>query len=652
MSAPKMILSGGTASNDFFGGDPAPMTPGKAVYSLGPVIPDPRVQVPDPTPMPKGDAITSIAGAVLSDRYKAMADKLHTAEGMAYLKGLPSTLASVPTYKESAHTRFTKAQQIPAGETDRTTWEKGGPAVDDSGNYYSNTANAIFDADDANHPGVNNFQMTAGGNASFTTAPQISWIDAEGERDGNMRSAAPWHGPLNPRKPIAMSHAFGRPGWNMQSMVVFADGLIANARGMNNAQNAAADRLKSGLVPTDIYVTNSSEFALVTCWDKVNVKGVLAIVALAGMPNGYTRNGMENLDDYWGDWKQLYPGLQNLGNWAFAKVVGYLDLPDMKAPTGVFASTGVHPYNGYGGLEPQREKLNLDNAADRARFADGGTHERGIAKVGVAVVISKSERKAIFIDLKPLFAYYRKMYFGTEANYAKTKTKGNAAGQWPLTFIEAPEQIPIVLKTVTFSNPPTVVRMTLWSPYAAQGQKPRAWIATEEGTIHTYEMASWTPTAAQIVNTGFKVRTGANPVYLGYIRSTINVAGATEFSEKLLVVSRARRSVQWVNLYTGKIEREFQDSRVVDPVGVDDSEANGSFVPVMSIADYTGRAVHNVQYGVIEGNPQFGVCQPGTNMTNARCYPAAVSGRRADFEYSGKLAVPGKVRAVLGSNVP
>ena len=41
-------------------------------------------------------------------------------------------------------------------------------------------------------------------------------------------------------------------------------------------------------------------------------------------------------------------------------------------------------------------------------------------------MISKSERKSIFLDLKPLFAEIETMYFGTQANFALTQTLGLA----------------------------------------------------------------------------------------------------------------------------------------------------------------------------------------------------------------------------------
>lgn len=657
----KDVVHGGTASIDFFGGvDPAPQQIKEAI-SMGaaPItIVDPGV---DGSPMPLGDAITDTNGIIIDANYRAIAAVMGEADGFTYLKGQPSDDVVNFTAFESVHTKFTPSQQPLADQSPdglRTTWEKGGPAIDESGNYYSNAANAIFETNIVGNPGVNNFQQTAGGNNTMTTAPQISWIDTAGAIDGNMRS---WFIPENVDvfHPIAMACAYGRPGWNMQRMIAFQSGVIANARSMNNAHNGCFDQLRAGLVPTSICVTNASEFALVACWDTIAVKGVIAFVALAGMPNGYTLNGPDNLDNYWGDWKQMYPGLQNLGNWAFAKVVGYLDLPsDMKAPTEIFATTGVSPWDtGYGGLTPQRETLNLDNAPDRALFQTGGTHNRGIAKTGMAVVISKSERKACFIDLKPLFAYYFKMYFGTPEDYLLTKNPAKTAGAWPFTFTEEPEQIPTIVKSLSFANPPTCVRTTLWSPYAALNETTYAWITTEEGTIHAVELGDYlkpaaTPSPDDIDFTNFKIRVGENPVNMSYLRREMNSSGAEQFGQKVYVVSRGTRKVQLVNLYTGQIEKEIQDSRIIDPVWVDDNEANGSTAVVMTIADYTGQKVHNIQDDVVVLNAQLVECQLPGALTDPKCMPRDGAGNHAEFEYSGGLACVGPVRAVLGSNVP
>ncbi|MDO9441577.1 MAG: hypothetical protein Q7T73_11870, partial [Beijerinckiaceae bacterium] len=358
----------------------------------------------------------------------------------------------------------------------RTHWQVGGPPTDDAAWYFSNMANAAFVADDpGKSSGVSVYQQVAAGNNTYSQLPEISWIYPDGINDLNATDFRARG--LAAYKPVAIARALGRPGWNVQSIVAYQSGLIANARGSNNALNEATTQLDPGMVPTGIVVTNSGEFALVTVWDTVAIRGRVAVIALAGLCNSCTPE-QPRKDTYWGEWDAPYPGLPNLSNFAFMKLLGYVELPDMKAPTEIFATTGVNPWTGYGQTTRDRYFLNLRNEANRQTFINGA-NANAYARSGIAVVLSKSERKASFIDLRPLFAYYRKMYFGARSDFEKTADLGPTATQWPFTFQAAAEQRPTIVKTIDLENPPTAVRMTLWTPW---NERRRAWIATEEGT--------------------------------------------------------------------------------------------------------------------------------------------------------------------------
>ena len=94
-------------------------------------------------------------------------------------------------------------------------------------------------------------------------------------------------------------------------------------------------------MPTAIAVSNSSEFAFITVWDTVNLRGEIAVVALAGLCDGCTPSN-PGAYEWWGEWRGVYPGLPNLGNVAYMKVLGYVPLPaDMKAPTEISVTTGM-----------------------------------------------------------------------------------------------------------------------------------------------------------------------------------------------------------------------------------------------------------------------------------------------------------------------
>src|SRR5690606_13323869 len=132
------------------------------------------------------------------------------------------------------------------------------------------------------------------------------------------------------------------------------------------------------------------------------------------------------------------------------------------------------------------------------------------AKAGVAVVISRSERKAAFIDLKPLFDYVNGVYFNTGPPEFADVIRGQGDADWPYTFAHRPQQTPTVISTVTLDDRPTAVRTTLF------GNVHRAWIATESGSLRIYglgNVATGAVTPADTVERG-RVAIGRNPTSL------------------------------------------------------------------------------------------------------------------------------------------
>ena len=48
---------------------------------------------------------------------------------------------------------------------------------------------------------------------------------------------------------------------------------------------------------------------------------------------------------YWKEWMAAYPGLPNIGNIAFMKILGYVDLPGVTAPTEIAATSGLDQFH-------------------------------------------------------------------------------------------------------------------------------------------------------------------------------------------------------------------------------------------------------------------------------------------------------------------
>src|SRR4029077_10516840 len=119
--------------------------------------------------------------------------------------------------------------------------------------------------------------------------------------------------------------------------------------------------------------------------------------------NPYSSTSPRSYYDWWHEWMAPYPGLANMGNFAFMTMLGYIDLPGVNAPTEITVTTGLHPFKT---AMPDGQFMGYTNpltSQDNDASFNNGSNSGRYAKGGVAVVISKSEKKATFIDLKPLF---------------------------------------------------------------------------------------------------------------------------------------------------------------------------------------------------------------------------------------------------------
>jgi hypothetical protein len=602
-----------------------------------------------------GDVVDADLNVVPS-AYRTIASQMSTDAGIAYRYGpYTANTTAAPTWWKREDIKFTPAQQPnanPLPDGIRGYWQVGGPVTVEPGDYFSNMANAAFVADSpSQYSGVSVLGTSSMGRNTFAQLPQLSWVFGESHEDRHMADYK--KAGLDANGIVGLGRCAGRPGWCLESIAAFQNGLLAMAIGSNTAMNKATTQLASGLVPTAVAVTNSSEFALVTVWDTVNLRGRVAVVALAGLCNGCSVSQPDMGSSYWGEWRAVHPGFANLGNVGFMKVLGYVDLPGMKAPTDISVTTGWDPRAGRtvdvatGKQYVNAYDLPLSEEANRRSFLSG-TNSKAYAKAGVAVVVSKSEQKVAFIDLKPLFAYYQNMYLASAANYNRTTNLGYGAGQWPFVFSEETSQIPTVIKTIGISQRPTAVKAYLW------GDTRRAWIATQDGTLHIYDLGDY-PTAgsgsAESIRETGTVAVGKNPTALVYSRST---GKSAELNTNLLVVSRGDRKVDWIafaaNGNSGSIFRTLRDSRLIDPISADDNESHGTESYVLSIADYNGRAVSNYRYGpvIFQTNVRPGwTCQPPSG-----CPVTDSAGRPADFEFGGSFVTMGKAFQVTSANVP
>ncbi len=621
-------------------------------------------------PAMAGDILNG-AGAVDANAYRAMASQMGRDAGIDYRYGpsaaaYGSDQAAMPTlFKRNDGSLDLLSDRSSSGSNRRPcqlgdcgSWQVGGPPlVGQPGDYSSNQGQVAFVADNPDQRvGVSDLQISSVSNNIFAQKPELSFTYYGGGLDSINQLAYKAAGVAGVGNPTAMGHAIGRPTWGMSTVVAFQSGLISIS-GQNTASNKATAQLAPGKVPTAVALTNSGEFALITVWDTNNLRGEIAVVALAGLCDGCTPDNPGRWYDFRGEWKGVYPGLPNFGDIAFMKVLGYVPLPDMQAPTEIAVTTGVdwqqYQQNGY----------NLNDASVRQSF-NSGSNANAYARSGVAVVVSKSERKATFVDLKPLFAYYRSMYFGSGTPF---NNLGQGPDQWPTAFSSASQQTPTVIKTVALGSRPTAVKAFTFS------DTKRAWIATQDGQLHIYDLGDY-PTDGAASPDGIRevgsVAVGRNPTDIALVktRNHLNTPSVLypDTNKEVIVTSRGDRRIDWVRFAddynSGRVVRTLRDSRLADPISAEDADNHGSESYVLSVADYAGRQLANYRYGPVifwwyQGQVVDGALNNVFNWTACRppggCPVQGTSfdGVNYDMEFGGSFPLPGKAFQVKSANV-
>jgi hypothetical protein len=532
----------------------------------------------------------------------------------------------------------------------------------------------------------------------FSVLPQISWTMTEGftqnggDNDYNMdryTGAKPgrpaWVPAVTPDyRPIASTVCMGRGGWCTNTLTVWKNGDITASGGNTNHNYLTYNLGDASKVPTGIAITNSGEFALVTVWDTANTKGQIAVLALAEGCQGCNPNDEAGWSRNWGNWRKVYHGLPGLGNYIGMKLLGYVDLPsNVKAPTGIAASTGV-PATDYYHSGEWGEPLEVEYNR-RSYFAPvdptpkSVTHSKyrsvAIARAGMATVWSKSEKTVAFVDLQPLFAYYRQQYFGqSQSGFdAMIANRGTGASQWPYTFDHTPSQKPVVVKTVKLASAPTAGQMQN-AKFDANGV--RSVVATQDGKLHVFTLGSAyvnnaTSTTGVPAEIGelFSIDVGRNVTQLvvpsehgwhekydtkAYPGDDPNAAPRTD--RYMIAVSRGDRKIQWIRFNakwtSATVHRTLQDRKLLDPIGIFDLPNHGTESYVLSIADYGGRALHNFLYGrvIMHTHTGKGVGCAEDNGSNPPRGGCGLLGG-LPFEYGGAKAIPGRPFQPSGQNI-
>jgi hypothetical protein len=497
-------------------------------------------------------------------------------------------------------------------------WQIGGPWTRDSGDFSSTQGQILFAPDQGFFP-VDRVTIIEWTNGCFTESPEPPW-------HGGFRpepATAKWKQAVpdgNVGTPIAVARGMGN--WANNGLTVFSTGLVAAAGTVTARGLEPTFRFPPGKVPTGIAVTNKNEFALVTVCDTASGKGQLAVLTMQvdGRRTGFNHEWHD--DHAW--------SLPNVAVFIKIKLLGYVDLPGIEFPTGVSAVGNREGgrMNGRDGNAGLLREYNLAQQEDRNVFLKG-SNAQWASSAGFTVVIAKHENKAAFVDLQPLFERVRQLYFTTQAAFQKTRGSGLDPQKWPYSLDAEPAWKPRVVKVVAVPRPTAVIASM------SGGEKARALIASEDGTVRAYRVGGLgsegavAPSEIQVV---CQCRVGRNPTCLSYQKYS---------TDTILAVSRGDREIAWIKYsnQSAKVIRRLRDARMLDPVFVEVADTHGIETPLLTVADFHGRKIINYRFGQLvfatQGGARFGMGPKGED----------------EFECGGVLEFPGSPFAISATNV-
>lgn len=494
-------------------------------------------------------------------------------------------------------------------------YQIGGPWSTDPGDY-SSTQGQVLYSPDAGVLGVDRVNVLEWANYTFSEKPEPPWWGGFRPDPGSVK----WNAVSGGAPGVPVGIARGMGWWANCGVIVFSSGLVASAGTATGYGKQPTLQLPAGKVVTGVSVTTRNEIALVTVCDVRSRKGQVAVIAI--------ENGNEPIFVH--DWFGRYPCAPSTAWHAEFKLLGFIDLPGMEFPTAISA-VGNHEgprLNGFDGNVTMLSRFDLSRQADRDLFRSG--YNADFAQTaGFAVVISKYENKAAFIDLQPLFERVHERYFTTPENFQKTRNLGPGPTQWPTTFDADPAYKPKVVKVIEVPQPTAVIASM------SGGDNARAYIASRDGKVGVYKLGGLATTAAadpaQIQRLS-ETTVGRNPTCLAYQKGT---------RDTIIAVSRGDREIAWItNSVSGpRVFKRLRDSRMLDPVFVEMADTHGVETSIITVCDFNGRQIINYRFAPVvyatQGGATFGIGPNGTD----------------EFECGGVLSFPGNPFCINAANV-
>lgn len=499
------------------------------------------------------------------------------------------------------------------------------------GDWYAAGGNVCYRPDSVSDPGMNRaapfstYTEEQGGTSTYWRACHVQTFWNKNLADASVVAPDPsqknanWLSAGNGTVPgtlVDINRA--RVKWAIGGVVVYSNGLVGITGTGNDRIFFPCFKLPAGKVPTAVTVSANSEFAFITIWDTVNIKGQLAVIALKGEE---TENDGVTLKHpmyrYYG-----LPSNLNGRNLAM-KLLGYIDL-NIKAPTSVTCGIDVSRWDldrMYFYRTGTKEPNDLSTQAVRDKFLKEIDSYHRIARRGYVAVASRSENKIALVDIAPLLSYFRNTYLTSQASYDTTKNVGQEANQWPFAFSYKPESKPVVRHYITVDQPTALLSGFEYaedSPY-----KNKLYVGTLEKGLLTYNVGSYltvTPTAPTLLQTQ---AVGKNITHLHNGRNSYR-------ENDIWITCRGDRTVLLYkpadNSGAGAVVKVLRDSRLVDPVSVYKGYGRGP--DILAVCDHNGKKIVSYMASPLNfwGYTPYGLGSDG----------------KADFEYTLSTAIPGK----------
>jgi len=504
---------------------------------------------------------------------------------------------------------FTK--QDPGGRP----YQVGGPWTTDAGDYSTTQGQVLYLPDTGGFP-VDRFNALEWSNGCFSERPQPPWWGGFRPEPASAKWISAARNALG--MPVAMARGMG--SWANCGVIVFSSGLVATAGTSTAPGTNPSLRFPRTKMPTAIAVTSKNEFALVAVCDVRRRKGQVAVISLQGSgKHGFVH-----------DWPDDYPCLPSTAWLSGMKLLGYIDLPGIEFPSGITAvgnRQGIRLVDA-AGRATMLSQYDLSKQQNRDVFRTGSNADYA-SMAGFAVVVSREENKAAFIDLQPLFQRVHELYFTTQEKFRKTRNLGPRPTQWPFTFAADRSWKPRVVSVIDVPSPTATIASM------AGDANARACIASLDGNVGVYDVGGLatgaSASAAQIQRVG-EVRVGRNPACLAYQKLS---------TDTVIAVSRGDREIAWIqNGSAGpRVIRRLRDARLIDPVFVEMADTHGIETSLITVADFHGRKLVNYRFSPVifasQGGATFGAGPNGAD----------------DIECGGTMELPGCPWCISATNL-